>query len=174
MRAKFDGCRKTTASRLAVLLGIVGEQAVIKIGKAIASIGFGLFVPGGILLSSFLTCAALLLLFPTRANAAEQVIYSFTGCGDGGIPTGNLVLGTDGNFYGVTNSGGASTTCTGHSNNSSLFPGGYGTVFKLTPAGTLTMIYSFTGNADGGYPPGPLILGSGGKFYGVSAKRLNL
>lgn len=76
-----------------------------------------------------------------------------------------LVQGLDGNFYGTTPGGGDGTTC---------LPGGSGcgTVFRVTPAGALTVIYSF---CTAGYPtcadgfsPGSLILGENGAFYGVS------
>jgi uncharacterized repeat protein (TIGR03803 family) len=68
----------------------------------------------------------------------------------------NLVQGTDGNLYGTTSEGGAH---------------GYGTVFKITPAGTLTTIYSFcskSGCADGEYPNAGLVLATNGNFYGTT------
>ena len=49
---------------------------------------------------------------------------------DGAYSETALVEGTDGNFYGVTTAGGAK---------------GYGTVFKITPTGTLTTLHTFTG-----------------------------
>lgn len=76
---------------------------------------------------------------------------------DGLYPIGYLAQGTDGNFYGVTSGGGAS---------------GYGTIFRLTPAGELTTIYNFCAQpncADGTYPEGGLLLTSGGVFYGTTA-----
>jgi uncharacterized repeat protein (TIGR03803 family) len=63
-----------------------------------------------------------------------------------------LIQGSDGNFYGTTLQGGAS---------------GYGTVFQLTPAGTLTILYSFKGSPDGS-APASLIQGSDGNFYGTT------
>ncbi len=60
--------------------------------------------------------------------------------------------GSDGNFYGTTSSGG--------SNND-------GTVFKITPGGTLTTLYSFSGN-DGLEPVASLVQGSDGNFYGTT------
>jgi len=66
------------------------------------------------------------------------VLYSFcsqSGCTDGAYPYGGLVQATNGNFYGTTGGGGANTTeCNGH---------GCGTVFEITPSGTLTTLYSF-------------------------------
>ncbi|MGC2272343.1 MAG: choice-of-anchor tandem repeat GloVer-containing protein [Candidatus Sulfotelmatobacter sp.] len=89
---------------------------------------------------------------------AFKTIYKFCKsgtCSDGANPAG-LVQGLDGNFYGVTTSGGAN---------------GYGDVFKVTAHGGFTVLYSFcsqTDCADGNGPTG-LILGSDGNFYGTTA-----
>jgi uncharacterized repeat protein (TIGR03803 family) len=75
---------------------------------------------------------------------------------DGANPYGTLVQGTDGNFYGTTQFGGAN---------------GQGTVYKVTPAGALTAIYSFcnvSGCTDGGQPFAGLVLGPDGNFYGAT------
>jgi len=58
-----------------------------------------------------------------------------------------LTLGRDGNFYGTTSSG---------------------TIFKITPNGSLTTLYTFAGGADGGDPIAPPIEGADGFFYGTS------
>jgi uncharacterized repeat protein (TIGR03803 family) len=89
-------------------------------------------------------------------------IHSFSGP-DGEIPFGGLVQATDGNFYGTTESGGA------HDSPSS--PNGGGTVFKITPAGVLTPLYSFCGQTDCGDGENPfalLVQGSDGNFYGTT------
>jgi len=68
----------------------------------------------------------------------------------------SLTQGLDGNFYGASYYGGAN---------------GYGTVFKVTPAGALTTLYSFcalSNCADGSYPYGTLLLGTNGNFYGTT------
>jgi uncharacterized repeat protein (TIGR03803 family) len=95
---------------------------------------------------------------PTNGNIFEMtpagtlaLVYSFTGEQDGNEPVGGLTQGEDGNFYGMTTVGGASN---------------FGGVFKMTPAGLLTNLYSFTGGADGYNPYGALVQGADGNFYG--------
>ncbi len=89
-----------------------------------------------------------LLLIAAGAHAQTlTTIYTFTGGADGGAPKGTLVLGKDGNFYGTTS--------------------GPGTVFKITPDGSLTTLYTLTG-ADGTGLFGTLALGNDGNFYGTT------
>ena len=80
-------------------------------------------------------------------NAAEagheKVLYNFTGGGDGNDPDSRLVMDADGNLYGTTFDGGDFDA---------------GTVFKVRPNGVQTVLYSFTGGKDGGFPTGDLIL----------------
>ena len=87
------------------------------------------------------------------SSGSLTTLYAFTGGGDGGNPRAGLVEGTDGNFYGTTETDGSS---------------GFGTVFRLTMSGSLTTLHSFSGGADGGNPYAPLILGSGGILYGAT------
>ncbi|HLI64432.1 MAG TPA: choice-of-anchor tandem repeat GloVer-containing protein [Terriglobales bacterium] len=79
-------------------------------------------------------------------------LYSFTGGADGSTPKGALVQAGDGNFYGTTSSGGAN---------------GDGTVFQISPGGTLTTLHSFSG-ADGAGPGTGLILANDGNLYGTT------
>ncbi len=88
-------------------------------------------------------------------------LYSFSGYPDGAGPT-QPVLGSDGNFYGVTAAGGTNFVVNGGVTN---IP--FGTVFKITPGGSLTSLYSFAGSPDGQQPTG-LTLGSDGSFYGTT------
>ncbi|MGO8795696.1 MAG: choice-of-anchor tandem repeat GloVer-containing protein [Candidatus Sulfotelmatobacter sp.] len=76
---------------------------------------------------------------------------------DGSEPQASLVQGTDGNLYGTTFNGGASAACTG----------GCGTIFKITPSGTLTTLHSFDGT-DGKNPWAGVIQASNGNFYGTT------
>jgi uncharacterized repeat protein (TIGR03803 family) len=87
-------------------------------------------------------------------------LYGFcaeSGCADGGIPSAGLVQATNGHLYGTTHSGGAS---------------GGGTVFKISPSGTLTTLYSFcaqSGCKDGEHPGGGLVQASDGDLYGTTS-----
>jgi uncharacterized repeat protein (TIGR03803 family) len=87
------------------------------------------------------------------APLSESVLWSFGGTGDGEYPLDGLIQGTDGNFYGTTSSGGAH---------------GLGIVFKITPAGAETVLYSFAGGSDGEYPQAGLIQATDGNFYGTT------
>ena len=109
------------------------------------------------MLKSFCILVALALLATVGecANRSELVpttIYRFSGP-DGALPRSQLIQASDGLFYGTTWQGGTFNT---------------GTVFKITPAGTLTTIYNFTGGADGGSPRAGVIQGSDGLFYGTA------
>jgi uncharacterized repeat protein (TIGR03803 family) len=100
-------------------------------------------------------------VFKLSPSGNESVLYSFCSlpnCADGAGPYAGLVQASDGNFYGTTYQGG-------------LY--GYGTVFKVTPAGVLTTLYSFCASGspcavDGGEPTGALIQGSDGNLYGTT------
>jgi uncharacterized repeat protein (TIGR03803 family) len=92
-------------------------------------------------------------VFMITAAGVETVVYSFAGGSDGESPKAKLLLASDGNFYGTTQFGG-----TGHS----------GIVFKLTPEGVETVLYSFTGGSDGAIPRGDLVQGSDGALYGTT------
>ena len=91
-------------------------------------------------------------VFKVTPGGTETVLYSFAGGNDGEHPYAGVIQGSDGNFYGTTYQGGAS---------------GYGTVFKLTPSGIETVLYTFAGgSSDGAYPEAGVIQGSDGNFYG--------
>ena len=85
-------------------------------------------------------------------------LHTFAGYStDGASPYAGLVQATDGNFYGTTYAGGTSGNC----------QGGCGTVFRITPAGTLTTLHSFDWY-DGASPTGALVQGNDGNFYGTT------
>jgi len=96
-------------------------------------------------------CGTLFKVDPT--TGAETVVYSFTGGADGGNPEAGLIY-EGGLLYGTTPVGGASLTA--------------GTVFKVDPTtGAETVVYSFTGGADGGQPQAGVIY-QGGFLYGTT------
>jgi uncharacterized repeat protein (TIGR03803 family) len=98
-------------------------------------------------------------VFRISTNGELASLYSFTGTNDGEYPIGGLVQGSDGNFYGTTESGGAHTNQYGQ---------GLGTVFKISANGAFTSLYSFSGTNDGANPEAALVQGSDGNFYGTT------
>jgi uncharacterized repeat protein (TIGR03803 family) len=102
------------------------------------------------------TCAACLLFVATAIGAAAQTFTTLAYFSDGSTSYSSLIQGRDGNLYGTSNNGGAA---------------GDGAVFKVTPTGTLTTLYSFcsqAGCSDGSYPFSVLALGTDGNFYGTT------
>jgi uncharacterized repeat protein (TIGR03803 family) len=72
---------------------------------------------------------------------------------DGRVPVAGMIRGTDGNFYGTTFGGGDTNA---------------GTIFRITPAGTFTVLHSFDATLDGSNPAASLIQGTDGNFYGTA------
>jgi uncharacterized repeat protein (TIGR03803 family) len=100
-------------------------------------------------------------VFKLDQNENETVLYSFRGAAksDGFDPIG-VVRDEQGNLYGTTGLGGEAGGCYGY---------GCGIVFKLDPAGKETVLYTFKGGADGGYPSGPIVRDAAGNLYGETA-----
>ncbi|MGO9275890.1 MAG: choice-of-anchor tandem repeat GloVer-containing protein [Terriglobia bacterium] len=106
-------------------------------------------------------------VFQVTPGGTETTLYNFCSqpnCTDGKSPYDGLIQASDGNFYGTTYTGGANDPagCEGI---------GCGTIFKITPAGTLTTLYSFCSQAnctDGQWPTGGLVQGNDGNFYGTT------
>jgi uncharacterized repeat protein (TIGR03803 family) len=105
-------------------------------------------------------------VFEITPNGTLTTLYNFcsqTSCTDGAGPWGGLIQATDGNFYGTTQNGGANTAgCGGY---------GCGTVFKVTPSGTLTTLYNFCSRIncrDGANPDAGLIQATDGSLYGTT------
>lgn len=94
-------------------------------------------------------------IFKMTSGGALTTLVSFGGI-NGSYCASGLVQGTDGNFYGTTAGGGGGWAASGG-----------GTVFKMTPTGTLTTLVSFNG-VNGNSPQAPLIQGSDGNFYGTT------
>ena len=97
-------------------------------------------------------------LFKMTSAGVLTTLYGFCGETNGSSPTAALVQGSDGNFYGTTANGG-SNRC--------------GNVFRLTPDGKLTNLYSFLSDTQGPLPTGnqpvaALVQGADGAFYGTT------
>jgi uncharacterized repeat protein (TIGR03803 family) len=97
-------------------------------------------------------------VFKITTNGTLTTLFSFNGT-DGGSPSA-LIQATDGNFYGTTADGGANDSCF-------PFPT-CGTVFKITPSGTLTTLHSFDGT-DGDVPVAALVQATDGYLYGTTS-----
>ncbi|HEY1655016.1 MAG TPA: choice-of-anchor tandem repeat GloVer-containing protein [Candidatus Tumulicola sp.] len=89
------------------------------------------------------------VIFAVNSSGRERVIYRFKGPPDAAYPLGKL-LAFNGNLYGTTYYGG--TRCA---------PYGCGTVFRVTPSGKESVIYSFKAGSDGQSPYGSLALFNG-------------
>jgi uncharacterized repeat protein (TIGR03803 family) len=100
-------------------------------------------------------------VFSLTAAGKYTLLHSFNGA-DGAGPVGaTLVQGANGNFYGTTTYGGLDNC-----------PSSCGTIFKITPGGKFTSLYSFcaqSGCPDGYSPYAGLVLASDGNFYGTTA-----
>jgi uncharacterized repeat protein (TIGR03803 family) len=92
-------------------------------------------------------------VFAVSPAGIETVLYNFTRGADGGVPVAGLVRDEAGNLYGTTSGGGAH---------------GVGTVFKLSPSGAETVLYSFAGAPDGASPEAGLVRDKAGNFYGTT------
>jgi uncharacterized repeat protein (TIGR03803 family) len=91
------------------------------------------------------------VIFKIDSSGMYSVLHVFVGP-DGEFPQG-LILDSEGNLYGTAASGGVQNS---------------GTIFKLTPAGQLITLYTFTGGADGGEPHAGLVRDAVGNFYGTT------
>jgi len=106
----------------------------------------------GTLLAGILVCGVMAI---AASAQTAKTLATFNGA-NGFLPVGPLVQGSDGNFYGETYAGGA------HNG---------GSIFKITPTGVRTTVYSFCpvpNCADGLGPWGGLLLGNNGDFYGTT------
>jgi len=97
-------------------------------------------------------------LIPLNGAWTHSILHSFTGGGyddDGSCPKSGVVLDAAGNVYGTTYDGGAH---------------GDGAVYQVTPSGSESVLYSFTGGSDGSLPTAGVIFDSFGNLYGATAQ----
>ena len=93
-------------------------------------------------------------VFRLTPDGVLTTLHSFADDPDGSEPDGAIIQASDGNFYGTTFGGGSNDS---------------GTVFSMTPAGAVTILYSFTGDADGSHPQSALLETAAG-FYGTTTQ----
>jgi uncharacterized repeat protein (TIGR03803 family) len=143
-----------TPSGVTVMLhsfnSFLGEGAVPTAGLVRGSDGnfYGTTVSGG--------AHYLGTVFKIDGTGNLTTLHSFSGSpSEGAGPFAGLVQGSDGNFYGTTAAGGAHYQ---------------GTLFRITPAGALTVLHSFSGPpSEGAVPFAGLVQGTDGNFYGTTA-----
>jgi uncharacterized repeat protein (TIGR03803 family) len=97
-------------------------------------------------------------VFKLTPSGKEGILHSFDYPGDGYAPSSGVTIDSEGNLYGVTEGGGlAACEC--------------GTIYKVTPSGDETVLYSFTGGSDGGQPDkSPVLLDAAGNLYGTASE----
>jgi uncharacterized repeat protein (TIGR03803 family) len=108
-------------------------------------------------------CFVLMFCIATAMTAPAQTftnLFTFDGANGSYPQPSPLVQGIDGNFYGTTSGGGLYDSC---------MYGTCGTVFKITPDGTLITLHNFDGGTDGSGPMPGLVLATNGDFYGVNS-----
>jgi uncharacterized repeat protein (TIGR03803 family) len=93
------------------------------------------------------------VIFKLNPHGQESVLHSFNGT-DGLHPQGGLIADAEGNLYGTTREGGGTNK--------------FGTVFELSKAGALTVLYAFGAGSDGISPEAPLVRDEAGNLYGVA------
>jgi len=95
------------------------------------------------------------VIFEVNIKAGtETVLHTFTGAPDGSVPAAGLGADAQGNLYGTTSLGGAH---------------GFGTVFKLDTSRNLTIVYDFTGGADGATPYAGVVVDHAGNIWGATS-----
>jgi uncharacterized repeat protein (TIGR03803 family) len=93
-------------------------------------------------------------VYKLTAAGKISVLHSFTGGSDGSYSFAGLVEDKQGNLYGAASAGGTF---------------GEGTIFKVTIGGKFSVLYTFTGGADGSEPSATLLLDSKGNLYGEAS-----
>jgi uncharacterized repeat protein (TIGR03803 family) len=136
---------------------------------------YGVCYMGGKTNPSVCNCSGSVIGYGTVFRLTAQGILTnlhlFAGPPEGSCPVGGLIQGRDGSFYGVTEVGGSNNCLDSYLCDCPCDPGygGYGTVFQITPQGTLTTLHTFSGGADGAWPEAALLQGSDGYLYGTTS-----
>ena len=128
---------------------MIQQETVMKTGKLIVTKVRRWKTAGAV----FLFCLVTAIALPAQNFTT---LVNFNGANGAAPQPEGLAQGTDGNLYGTTRQGGANNN---------------GTVFKMTPAGTLTTLYNFCSIGaclDGNQPAGALVQATDGNFYGTT------
>jgi uncharacterized protein (TIGR03437 family) len=118
---------------------------------------YGTTVNGGVAIQGSIQYLHFGNIFKITPGGVLTSLYAFCAqpnCADGSFPESGLIQASDGNFYGTTS---ATTTQAAT----------FGTIFKITPGGSLTTIYTFANTGPSG-PSGALVQGSDGSLYGTT------
>jgi uncharacterized repeat protein (TIGR03803 family) len=125
---------------------------------------FGLFPRAATIVPAFALVVAAAVFVTHSVGAARKpaslplsTLYTFTGGADGANPFDTLMEDAKGNLYGTTVNGG-----------SGVGPAGHGVVFEVSPVGSETVLFTFTGGADGGQPTSGLLMDAKGNLYGTT------
>jgi uncharacterized repeat protein (TIGR03803 family) len=109
-------------------------------------------------------CGTIFRITPRGELTTLHQFCSVPGCADGRFPAAGLVQASDGDFYGTAQQGGIIKNCPVNNY-------GCGTIFKITPTGKFTTLYTFCtleNCTDGGGPQAPLMQGANGSIYGTA------
>ena len=96
-------------------------------------------------------------VFKITPSGTETVLHFFHGGADGGYPQTSLIN-LNGTLYGTTSSGGLGAS------------GGYGTVFRISTSGNLTILHRFAGPPTDGKIPAGALSAFNGKLYGMTGE----
>jgi uncharacterized repeat protein (TIGR03803 family) len=102
-------------------------------------------------------------------HGKETVLYTFNNQSDGGYTAASLIADKSGNLYGTASLGG-DLNCQFSRGN----PPGCGVVFKVTPSGEESVLYTFKGKTDGAWPSAALVMDAADNLYGTTVLAGNL
>ncbi len=152
-----------TLTTLVSLNGINGSQPRAGLVQGRDGNFYGTTTDGGGSTACFGSgCGTIFRMTPTGILTTLVRFNSINGNG----PEAELVEGSDGNFYGTTTYGGSSTVC--GTDPMTGIPLGCGTVFRMTPSGTLTTLVNFDRTNNGSNPYAGLVQSKDGDFYGTT------
>ena len=149
----FSAAIAQSVTTIHTMTGTDGSDALAGLVQASDGYFYGVTAVGG--------AHNLGVVFRVSASGQYFVVYSFTGGSDGSNPVGPLTIGNDGNFYGTTEFGGDPSLCSATA--------GCGTIFQLSPSGTLKTIHNFAGPNEGAHPQSGLVEDAQGILYGTAA-----